>query len=88
MAYPEPRNLDDVYGPGAENADDGVDEAAELFALAQAGDDRTRIEALRRIRAMSAVARRELRQAIERLDGLLDECALESHLARRTGRNE
>lgn len=25
MAYPEPRNLDDIYGPGAENADDGID---------------------------------------------------------------
>ena len=32
MAYPEPRNLDDIYGPGAENADDGID--ADLAAAA------------------------------------------------------
>ena len=57
---------------------------ADLLLLAAEGGDRNLIEALRRIRVMSAVARRELRQAIERLDGLLDEVALEIHLQRRT----
>lgn len=35
MAWPEPRNLDDIYGPGAETADVGIDDEEELEQCAE-----------------------------------------------------
>jgi hypothetical protein len=60
---------------------------ADLLKLATAGGDHNRKEASRRIRKMNSDQRRILRQALSRLDDLLDEVALELHLRRsRNGR--
>jgi len=39
MAYPEPRNLDDIYGPGAENADDGIEECLSCEVVKPLNDN-------------------------------------------------
>jgi hypothetical protein len=54
----------------------------ELFALAAVGGDGNRVIVYNRLRRMTPKQRHHLRQSIERLDGLLDQVALDLHLER------
>jgi len=54
----------------------------EIFALAIAGGDGNRATVYERLRGTGGAGRRKLRAAIEWLDGLLDQVALDLHLER------
>jgi hypothetical protein len=56
---------------------------ADLLLLAAEGGDRNRQEVTRRLEEMTPEERRLLPIALERLDGLLDQVALESRLNRK-----
>jgi hypothetical protein len=55
----------------------------EIFAMITAGGESNLVEAGRQIRTMSIAERLHLRRSVEQLDELLDEIALDPHLARR-----
>lgn len=60
----------------------------ELFALAVAGGDGNKVTVYNRLRAMTPAERNKLRHAVERLDGLLDQVALDLHLERHKSRSK
>jgi molybdopterin-guanine dinucleotide biosynthesis protein len=59
-----------------------IEPDADLLRLAAEGGDRNLIEARDRIHAMTTEERRRLRQALSRLDDLLDAVVIERRLAR------
>lgn len=61
---------------------------SELFALAVVGGDGNKTKVYDRLRAMTAAERHHLRQSIERLDGLLDQVALDLHLERHKSKSK
>lgn len=60
----------------------------ELFARAVVGGDGNRTRVYDSLRRMTAEERYHLRQSIERLDGLLDQVALDFHLERHKSRSK
>jgi hypothetical protein len=54
----------------------------EIFVLVVIGGDGNRLAAYARLREMTPKERHDLRRSVERIDGLLDEVALDLHFER------
>jgi hypothetical protein len=59
-----------------------VDAECAIFALAVVGGDGNKATAYEKLRAMTPAERRHIRESVERLDGILDQVALDIHLER------